>query len=110
MSKMIGLAGFFIVALGDIAPVAQQPTDDIVMVFGAGTGTCTAWSQHLTDKIQHANDAQWVFGFVSAAGVFEGVHLKVDPNGIEPLITKYCQDHQSETIMTAAANLVGTLR
>jgi hypothetical protein len=107
---MAGLAVLFVLALGDVSPFAQQPPDDTVMVYGAGTATCSAWTEHLTDKALHTIDSQWVFGFVSAAGVFEGVHLKVDADGIDPVVTKYCQEHPTSTIMTAAANLVGTQR
>jgi len=83
---------------------------DTFTVYGAGTGSCGVWTQHLADKSLHSLDVQWVFGFLTAAGVFAGVHLKVDPDGIEPLMTKYCQEHPAETITTATANLVGNSR
>ena len=119
MSKIASIAALFVVALVSVVSVsalvqqpveAQQPVDDTVMVFGAGTGSCGVWTEHLNDKALHPLDLHWVFGFVSAAGVFEGVHLKIDPNGIEPYMTKYCQEHPTSTIMTAAASLVGNLR
>jgi hypothetical protein len=100
------LAGVALVAAG---PLAQQPADTF-MVFGSGTANCRAWNDRLKDANLHALDLQWVFGFVSAAGVFAGVQLKVDANGIEPFVTTYCQEHPADTITSAAATLVGKLR
>jgi hypothetical protein len=109
MLKAISLSVLFVVVFGAVSPLAQEPADTF-MVYGAGATTCSVWTQHLTDKAQHPGDLQWVLGFVSAAGVFAGVRLKADANAIEPYITKYCQEHPTITITTAAANLVGTLR
>ena len=89
-------------------PIARQA--DTFTVFGSGTANCTTWNDRAKDTNLHALDLQWVFGFVSAAGVFGGVQLKVDANGIEPFIATYCQEHPSDTITTAAATLVGKLR
>jgi hypothetical protein len=97
-----------LVLLAD-GPVARQPPGTF-MAYGAGTATCTAWTEHLKDTNVHARDLQWVLGFVSAAGVFAGVQLKVDEDGIEPFLTSYCQEHPADTITTAAATLVGKLR
>ena len=97
------------VALVAARPLAQQPADTF-MVFGSGTANCSAWNDRLKDTNLHALDLQWVLGFVSAAGVFAGVQLKVDANGIEPFITNYCQEHPTDTITTAAATLVGKMR
>ena len=99
--------------LAGVALVAADPTArqaDTFTVFGSGTANCTTWNERVKDTSLHALDLQWVFGFVSAAGVFAGVQLKVDANGIEPFITTYCQEHPSDTITTAAATLVGKLR
>jgi hypothetical protein len=100
----------FTLALATAAPFAQQAPADTFTIYGAGAAPCSAWTAHLGDRNLHALDAQWVFGFVSAAGVFAGIQLKVDANGIDPLVTKYCQEHPAETLTTAAANLVGTQR
>ena len=97
------------VALVAAGPLAQQPADTFT-VFGSGTANCSTWDERLKDTNLHALDLQWVFGFVSAAGVFAGVQLKVDANGIEPFMTTYCQEHPADTITTAAATLVGKLR
>jgi len=91
-------------------PFARQAPADTFTVYGVGTATCGTWTEHLTDRGLHLIDLHWVFGFVSAAGVFTGVQLKVDANGIEPVITKYCQEHPLDTITSAAARLVGSLR
>jgi hypothetical protein len=88
---------------------AQAPADTFV-AYGAGTAPCSAWTEHLNEKTLHAQDVQWVLGFTSAAGVFAGVQLKADPNAIEPYVTKFCQEHPTDTITTAAANMVGNLR
>jgi hypothetical protein len=110
MSKTVSLAILFVVALGVVYPLARQNPADTITVYGAGATPCSTWTQHLTDKAAHPGDVQWVFGFVSAAGVFAGVHLKVDADAIEPFMTKYCQEHPTSTVTTAAANLVGSLR
>ena len=91
------------------APVARQAPGTF-MAYGAGTATCAAWTEHLKDTNAHARDLHWVFGFVSAAGVFAGVQLKVDADGIDPFMTSHCQEHPADTITTAAATLVGKLR
>ena len=83
---------------------------DSFTAYGAGATRCTTWTEHLTDKTAHAGDLQWVFGFATAAGVFAGVHLNPDPNTIEPYMTKYCEEHPSETITSATAYMVGHLR
>ena len=88
---------------------AQQPSDAFT-VYGAGTANCASWTEHLSNTNLHSLDLHWVFGFVSAAGLFAGVQLKLDANGVEPFITKYCQEHPQDTITTAAANLVGSVR
>jgi hypothetical protein len=97
-----------LVLLAD-APVARQEPGTF-MTYGAGTATCATWTERLKDINGHARDLQWVFGFVSAAGVFAGVQLKVEADGIEPFMTSYCQDHPGDTITMAAATLVGKLR
>jgi hypothetical protein len=86
---------------------ARQAPDTFT-VYGVGAASCASWTEHLSDKTLHAVDLQWVFGFVSAAGVFGGVQLKVDANGIEPFMAKYCQEHPAETVTTAAATLIGS--
>ncbi len=108
--KILGFGVLMAIAFGAAHPIAAQAPADTFMVYGAGTAACSSWTAHLSDRALHPLDVQWVFGFVSAAGVFAGVHLKVDANGIEPFVTKYCQEHPAETVTTAAANLVGTLR
>jgi hypothetical protein len=108
--KTIGFGVLMAIALGAAYPFAAQAPADTFMVYGAGTAMCSTWTAHLTDKALHPLDVQWVFGFVSAAGVFAGVHLKADANAIEPFVAKYCQEHPTETVTTAAANLVGSLR
>ena len=102
--------GVVLVVLAAAYPRAQQAPADVFTIYGAGTASCRSWTEHLTDKALHPLDLHWVFGFVSAAGVFEGIQLKVDADGIEPFMTKYCGEHPQETITTAAANLVGTQR
>jgi len=87
---------------------AQAPADTFT-VYGAGAAPCSTWTEHVSDKALHAQDVQWVLGFASAAGVFAGVQVKGDPNGIDPFVTKYCQEHPTATITTAAANMVGNL-
>ena len=87
-----------------------MPQADTFTVYGAGAAPCSSWTTHLPDKAQHQLDAQWVFGFVSAAGVFAGIQLKAGAEGIEPFMAKYCQEHPTDTVTTAAANLVGMLR
>lgn len=108
--KGLSLAVLLVIAFGAAYPSAAQAPADTIMVYGTGAAACSTWTQRLTDKALHPGDLQWVLGFVSAAGVFAGVHLKADANAIEPFITKYCQDHPSDTITTAAANMVGNLR
>jgi hypothetical protein len=90
-------------------PIGQQAPGTFT-AYGAGTATCTLWTEHLKDTNVHARDLQWVLGFVSAAGVFAGIQLKVDADGIEPFVTTYCQEHPADTITTAAATLLGKLR
>jgi hypothetical protein len=97
-----------LVLLAD-APVARQEPGTF-MTYGAGAGTCAAWTERLKDTNGHARDLQWVFGFVSAAGVFAGVQLKVEADGIEPFMTSHCQANPADTITMAAATLVGKLR
>ena len=97
-----------LVLLAD-GPVARQAPGTF-MTYGAGAATCAAWTEHLKDTNVHARDLQWVFGFVSAAGVFAGVQLKVDAEGIAPFMTSYCQENPADTVTTAAATLVGKLR
>jgi hypothetical protein len=99
-----------LVVLAAAYPLARQTPADAFTIYGAGTASCRSWTQHLSDKNLHPLDLHWVFGFVSAAGVFAGIQLKVDANGIEPFMTKYCEEHPLETITTAAANLVGSSR
>jgi len=103
---VILLATFFAAAY---AFAAQAPADTFT-VYGAGAAPCSTWTEHVSDKALHAQDVQWVLGFASAAGVFAGVQVKGDPNGIDPFLTKYCQEHPTATITTAAANMVGNLR
>jgi hypothetical protein len=97
-------------ALGMAYLVAAQAPPDTFVAYGAGTASCSSWTEHRSDKTLHAQDVQWVLGFTSAAGVFAGVQLKADPNAIEPFVTKYCEEHPMNTITTAAANMVGNLR
>jgi len=97
-----------LVLVASAGHVVAQP--ETFTAFGAGTAPCGAWTDHLSDKAAHAGDLQWVLGFASAAGVFAGVQLKSNPGTFEPFMAKYCQDHPSDTITTAAANLVGNLR
>jgi len=108
MSKIVCLTLLCVCVVGVGQSRARQA--DTFTVYGAGAAPCSTWTQHLSDRGLHAGDAQWVFGFVSAAGVFAGVHLKVEADALEPFITKYCQEHPTSTLTTAAANLVGTLR
>jgi hypothetical protein len=91
------------------ALAAQAPADTFT-VYGAGAAPCSSWTEHLSDKALHAQDVQWVLGFASAAGVFAGVQVKGEPDAIDPFLTKYCQEHPTSTITTAAANMVGNLR
>ena len=105
--KIACLAVLLAIASGAAYPFAAQAPADTFTVYGAGATTCSTWTQHLTDKALHPGDLQWVLGFASAAGVFAGAQLKIDANGIDPFITKYCQDHPAETLTTAAAYLVG---
>jgi hypothetical protein len=102
--------GVVLAVLAAASPFARQTPIDAFTIYGAGTASCGSWTEHLNDKNLHALDLHWVFGFVSAAGVFAGVQLKGDANSIEPFMTKYCAEHPLETITTAAANLVGSLR
>ena len=88
---------------------AGQAPADTFTVYGAGAAPCSTWTEHVSDKPLHAQEVQWVLGFASAAGVFAGVQVKGDPNGIDPFVTKYCQEHPTATITTAAANMVGNL-
>ena len=90
-------------------PSARQ-TPGTFLTYGAGIASCTSWTAHLKDPNTHAGDLQWVLGFASAAGVFAGVQLKVDANGIDPFITSYCRDNPAETITTAAATMIGKLQ
>jgi hypothetical protein len=108
--RFLGAGIAFAMVLAAADPFAQQAPADSFMVYGAGTASCRSWTDHLSDRSLHPLDAQWVFGFVSAAGVFAGIQLKADANAIEPFMTKYCQDHPADTITTAAASLVGNLR
>jgi hypothetical protein len=108
--KTLGPGVLLMIALVAAYPIAAQAPADTFTVYGAGTASCGAWTEHLKDKAQHPLDLQWVFGFVSAAEVFAGINLKVDANGIEPFLTKHCQEHPMDTITTAAATLVGSLR
>jgi len=103
----IGVVGLILVAAGVRHSFAQA---DSFTAYGAGATPCSTWTVHLPDKAVHAGDLQWVFGFATAAGVFAGVQLKADPNAIEPYMTKYCQEHPTDTITTATANMVGNLR
>jgi hypothetical protein len=96
------------VMFSSAGPIARQA--DSFTVYGAGGGSCASWTERLKDTALHPHDLHWVFGFVSAAGVFAGVQLKVGPEDIEPYMTKYCQENPQATITTAAANLVGNLR
>lgn len=90
-------------------PLAQQ-TPDTFTVYGAGAARCAAWTERLTDANLHARDLEWVFGFVSAAGVFAGVQLKADVNDIDPFMAKQCQADPQQTITSAAATMIGKLR
>jgi hypothetical protein len=108
--KLAGSVVLVAIAFTAADPIAAQAPADTFMVYGAGTAPCSSWNGHLTDKVLHPQDLQWVFGFVSAASVFAGVQLKADANALEPFVTKYCQEHPTNTITTAAANMVGSLR
>jgi hypothetical protein len=108
--KIVGCSILLVVSLGVAYSFAAQAPNDTFIVYGAGAGSCRSWTDHLKDQALHPQDVQWVFGFVSAAGVFAGVQLKADANAIEPFVTKYCQEHPADTLTTAAANMVGNLR
>lgn len=108
--KIVGTGILLVIALGTAYPFAAQAPADTFLVYGAGTASCSSWTEHLKDQGLHSQDVQWVFGFVSAAGVFAGVQLKADANAIEPFVTKYCQEHPTNTLTSAAANTVGNLR
>jgi hypothetical protein len=97
-----------IVMMSTAGPGAQDP--GTFTSYGVGAATCASWTEHLKDTNLHARDLQWVLGFASAAGVFAGVQLKVEPDGIAPFITTYCQEHAADTITSAAATMVGKLR
>jgi hypothetical protein len=103
--KRVSSVGLIAVIILAADPVAQQFT-----AYGAGAATCASWTERVKDPNGHARDLQWVFGFVTAAGVFAGVQLKVDANGIDPFVTSYCQENPTDTITSAAATLVGKLR
>ena len=108
--RIVGVVVLIALVSGAAYARAAQAPADTFTVYGAGAASCATWTQRLSDKALHPGDLQWVLGFASAAGVFAGVQLKVDANAIDPLITKYCQEHPSETITTAAANMVGSSR
>jgi len=109
--KIFGSGVLLLIVLGTAYPFATQaPAADVFVVYGAGTASCSSWTARLKDPALHPQDVQWVFGFASAAGVFAGVQLKADANAIEPFVTKYCQEHPTDTLTTAAANMVGNLR
>jgi hypothetical protein len=108
--KIFGSGVLLLIVLGTAYPFATQAPADVFVVYGAGTASCSSWTARLKDPALHPQDVQWVFGFVSAAGVFAGVQLKADANAIEPFVTKYCQEHPTDTLTTAAANMVGNLR
>jgi hypothetical protein len=91
-----------------VGVVARQT--DTFTTYGAGAASCAAWTEHLKDRPVHEADLQWVLGFVSAAGVFAGVQLKVGPNDIAPFITAHCQANPTHTITSAAATLTGKLQ
>jgi hypothetical protein len=104
-------SGIVVAMVISTASVVARQTPGTFMTYGAGTTACTSWTEHdEKDANLHARDLQWVFGFVSAAGVFAGVQLKVDAEGIGPFMTTYCQEHPADTITTAAATLVGKLQ
>ena len=89
--------------------LAQQPSDTFT-VYGAGAARCATWTEHVSNSSLHALDREWVFGFVSAAGVFAGVKLKVDVTEIDAFMAKHCEANPMDTITTAAATLVGKLQ
>ena len=103
------VTGGLIFALFLAVGVSARQTDTFT-TYGAGAATCAAWTEHLKNKPLHDADLQWVLGFVSAAGVFAGVQLKVGPNDIDPFITTHCQANPTHTITSAAATLTGKLR
>ena len=103
------VAGGLILVLILAAGLAARQTDTFT-TYGAGAATCATWTEHLTNRPLHEADLQWVLGFVSAAGVFAGVQLKVGPNEIDPFITTHCQANPAHTITSAAATLTGKLR
>lgn len=108
--KIVGTAILLVIAFCAAYPFAAQAPADTFLVYGAGTASCSAWTERLKEQALHSQDVQWVFGFASAAGVFAGVQLKADANAIEPFVTTYCQAHPMDTLTTAAANMVGNLR
>ena len=106
--KMVAGGLIFALILLAVGVAARQA--DTFTTYGAGAATCAAWTEHLKNRPLHEADLQWVLGFVSAAGVFAGVELKVGPNEIDPFITTHCQANPTHTITSAAATLTGKLR
>lgn len=101
-------SGLILALILTVGLAARQA--DTFTTYGAGAARCAAWTEHLKNRPLHDADLQWVLGFVSAAGVFAGVELKVGPDEIDPFITTHCQANPTHTITSAAATLTGKLR
>jgi hypothetical protein len=84
-------------------------TQDNRTIYGAGTNTCSQWTESRTGE-GWFTAGQWVLGFVSAANRYSKTPpTKSDARSMARWVDDYCRDHADRDVADAAEALVEAL-
>lgn len=89
-----------------LGPPASAQT---VTVYGIGGDSCAQWIQYQKTEPGALTSAHWLGGFVSAfnknAPVARGF-ISADLFGMQAWVTRYCNNHLTDSVATAAQAMV----
>jgi hypothetical protein len=98
-----------IVVLGGLA-LARSALGVTVYTYGAGTKTCGAWVEKRKED-DHFAMAQWMLGYVSAAGYYGDFRLREsEGQALVVWMDNYCQQNPLETFEKGVQKLIDSLR
>jgi hypothetical protein len=94
--------------LARVVTLAQQRQSTFRgIVYGVGSLTCDNWNtiKDTPPIAIHYTQLSWVEGFVTAVHNYTQNLKEVDRESIDPWISDYCEQHPTDSIVTAATSL-----
>jgi hypothetical protein len=92
-----------------VAAFTQAGRDDGRTIYGAGTNSCSLWSD-ARERETWFTSGQWILGFVSAANQYSKVApAKTDARSLASWVDDYCRERPMSDLADAARELVERL-